>query len=1085
MDASKAVQAGCSEAEQLKQLLALHEAALATMSHGLSMVDAEQRLLLFNQRFVEMYDLDPEVVRTGMPFVELIAHSAARGNFPVTQLEDIKRRRLQMMARGKPFRLLRQMSRGRTFAMDYRPLPNGGWVTLVEDVTERQRQQYDMRVKFERFDQAISHMSHGLCAVDADHRIVLFNQQFLDMFALSSDVVHVGVSMRTVIEHAAERGYYYHGDPERVWKRRLEKMAPRKPYQQRMSLRNTRDYILHYHPMADGGWVTLCEDVTERYRMERELRLQYERFDQAVNHMSHGLTMFGPEERLIVCNAQYIKMYGLDPAVAKPGISSRELLALWVDSLDEPGMTADSLYEKRKQASAGGMPSIMRLHLKDGRVIEATTRPTPDRGWVTAHEDVTERVGYEIVLREQNILFDAALENMAHGLCVFDKDWRVIVRNRRYLELYGLGPNDALPGTPLLELMRRSIDRGMHSYNASAEKFFADFVKRVSVDREPIVHRRLTNGRLLAVRHEPLANGSWVGTYEDITERERAADALKEQHRRFDVALNNMAHGLCMFDESMNLIVSNRRYPEMFHLPPEFVQPGVSIREIIERSFAIGNYRHSSLTADELYDNYVASLNAGDLIVHRHLADGRIIKLTHERMPQGGWVAIYEDVTERHRAEESIAHMARHDALTQLPNRVLLREKMAEGLARVESVGEPMAVFYLDLDNFKGVNDTLGHPIGDRLLGVIAERVRNTVGENDTIARLGGDEFAVLQSRSSAEAAGALARRLVEIISEPIEIDGQEINSSVSIGIALAPNDGSAADHLMKCADLALYRAKAEGRGTFRFFEAHMDARIQRRRALEVDLRRALVAGEFSIAYQPQINLASNELVAMEALLRWTHAERGPVPPSEFIPLAEEMGLIVPLGEWVMREACNEAARWPEPIKVAVNLSPVQFRNRGLVTTVTQALATARLAPRRLEVEITEAVLLQDDEAVVMMLHRLRALGVRVAMDDFGTGYSSLSYLRSFPFDKIKIDRSFIHDLDRNRDSAMIIKAIASLGASLGIETTAEGIETEEQLEIVRRAGCTEMQGYLASRPVPAAEVGDVIARFRREVVAA
>ena len=318
------------------------------------------------------------------------------------------------------------------------------------------------------------------------------------------------------------------------------------------------------------------------------------------------------------------------------------------------------------------------------------------------------------------------------------------------------------------------------------------------------------------------------------------------------------------------------------------------------------------------------------------------------------------------------------------------------------------------------------------------------------------------------KAAGALARRLTEVISELIEIDGQEINSGVSIGIALAPNDGNAADHLMKCADLALYRAKAEGRGTFRFFEPDMDARIQARRALEVDLRRALAAGEFTLAYQPQINLASNEMIAMEALLRWNHAERGPVPPSEFIPLAEEMGLIVPLGEWVLREACKDAARWPDPIKVAVNLSPVQFRNRGLVAMVTQALAAARLAPHRLELEITEAVLLQDDETIVTMLHQLRALGVRIAMDDFGTGYSSLSYLRSFPFDKIKIDRSFIKDIDRNRDSAVIIKAIASLGHSLGIETTAEGIETAEQLELVRRAGCTEMQGYLVSAPRPA-----------------
>src|SRR3954453_20795072 len=674
---------------------------------------------------------------------------------------------------------------------------------------------------------------------------------------------------------------------------------------------------------------------------------------------------------------------------------------------------------------------------------------------------------------------------MAHGLCMFDKDWRVIVYNRRFLDLYRLTPEAVKPGTSLLDLIRYSQNNGIHADKyESAEALLENFKKHVMRDGEPVV-RRFADGRLIAIRYQALENGDQVCTYEDITERERAAEELKEQHRRFDIALNHMAHGLCMFDENMRLIVSNKRYAEIFNLPPDVLRPGMSIRDIIAHSIAIGNYRHRNVTLEELYDDYVASLNSGELIVHRHLADGRIIKLTHERMPQGGWVAVYEDITERHRAEESIAHMARHDALTQLPNRVLLLEKMTEGLARIESHNETMAVFYLDLDNFKGVNDTLGHSIGDRLLGIIAERVRGVVRNGDTIARLGGDEFAVLQANSSAEAAGKLARKLVEVISEPIQIDGQEINSGVSIGIALAPNDGSAADHLMKCADLALYRAKAEGRGTFRFFEPDMDARIQARRALEVDLRRALVAGEFSIAYQPQINLAANELIAMEALLRWNHAERGPVPPSEFIPLAEETGLIVPLGEWVLREACKNAAQWPASVRVAVNLSPVQFRNPGLVTMVTHSLAAARVAPRRLELEITEAVLLQDDEATLAMLHQLRALGVRIAMDDFGTGYSSLSYLRSFPFDKIKIDRSFIKDIERSRDSAVIIKAIASLGQSLGIETTAEGIETAEQLELVRRAGCTEMQGYLASAPRPAAEALELIARFRRQVVAA
>ena len=837
--------------------------------------------------------------------------------------------------------------------------------------------------------------------------------------------------------------------------------------------------------MADGGWVTLCEDVTERRRMEQELRLQFERFDHAVNHMSHGLCMFGPDQRLIACNTRYLELYDLDPKIVVPGAAHADVVAHWLSRGHEQGTSAQAVCERRERIVAGQELAVIPLRLKDGRVVEATSRPTPDGGWVSSHEDVTERLGYEKVLREQNVLFDAALENMAHGLCVFDKDWRVVVRNQLYLDIYGFTAEDARPGTHAIDLVRHSLANGVHPSQRTAEEFFEDFKRRVTVDREPVVHRRLSNGRLIAVRYRPLANGGWVGTFEDVTARERAADELKEQHRLFDAALNNMAQGLCMFDEDWRVIVCNRRYIDMFNMSAEVIRPGIRVLEVLEHSVALGNYRHTNATAEQLHEKYVELLNGGDLIVNRHLADGRMIRITHEPMPQGGWVALYEDVTERHRAEESIAHMARHDALTQLPNRLLLREKMAEGLARVEANAESMTVFYLDLDNFKGINDTLGHPIGDKLLGTIGDRIRAAVREGDTVARLGGDEFAILQRASSPAAASSLARRLVDIVSEPIEIDGQEINSGVSIGIALAPNDGNAADHLMKCADLALYRAKAEGRGTYRFFEPDMDACIQSRRALELDLRRALVGGEFTLVYQPQIHLASNELVAMEALLRWNSPERGSVSPAEFIPLAEEIGLIVPLGEWVLREACAEAARWPDPVKVAVNLSPVQFRNRGLVTTVTQALAAARLAPHRLELEITEAVLLQDDEAIVTMLHQLRALGVRIAMDDFGTGYSSLSYLRSFPFDKIKIDRSFINDIDRNRDSALIVRAISGLGQSLGIETTAEGIETTEQLEVVRGAGCTEMQGYLVSPPRPASEALGLIARFRREVVAA
>lgn len=930
---------------------------------------------------------------------------------------------------------------------------------------------------------ALETMSHGLIMIDAAERVVLYNQRFLQMYGLSGEVVRVGAHIRDVIAHAVGQGIFGEERFEDIWKRRNGRIAERKPFSTRRPMTDGRTYALHYTPMPDGGWVTLCEDVSHRYAMERALRVQIERFDQAVSHMSHGLCMFGPDERLIVCNKQYLEIYGLDPDVIKPGVTHRELLAHWIAQGNEPGMTADGFYARRTLAVRGREVATMLLHLKSGRVVKATSRPTPNGGWVSAHEDVTERLHYEEVLREQNLLFDAAIENMPHGLCMYDRDLRVIVSNRRYREIYGLSADDARPGTPMLELMRTSTDRGIHRADADPEEMLAGILRWKEEHPNQPYLRHLADGRVIAVRFQRMANGGWVSTFEDVTARERAAQELQEQHRRFDVALSNMAHGLCMIDAGLRIIVCNRRYVDMFGMSPEVVKPGIHMRDVFAHSIGLGN--HPGTGADEMFLRYREALGRGETVMTHHLANGCIVRITYQTMPQGGFVAIYEDVTERHKAEQSIAHMARHDALTDLPNRVLFREKMAEGLARVEANGEALAVLCLDLDNFKSVNDTFGHPIGDKLLRTIAERLGRAVEADDTIARLGGDEFAVLQAQADGAAAETLANRIIALVAEPILIDGHEINSGVSIGVAVVPDDGTTADHLMKCADLALYRAKAEGRNTFRFFEPDMDARIRSRRMLELDLRRALAAGEFSLAYQPQIDLATNELIAMEALLRWSHPERGPVAPSEFIPIAEDIGFIVPLGEWVLRQACAEAARWPEPIRIAVNLSPVQFRNRGLITTVTQALAAARLAPQRLELEITEAVLLQEDEAVVATLHQLRALGVRISMDDFGTGYSSLSYLRSFPFDKIKIDRSFISDLGRSRDSAAIVRAIANLGASLGIETTAEGIETDEQLELVRRAGCTGMQGYLTSPPRPAADVPALIARLRGEEAAA
>jgi diguanylate cyclase (GGDEF)-like protein len=558
-------------------------------------------------------------------------------------------------------------------------------------------------------------------------------------------------------------------------------------------------------------------------------------------------------------------------------------------------------------------------------------------------------------------------------------------------------------------------------------------------------------------------------------------DAQRQRHaERFHAAVTNMTQGLAMFSANGTLLVCNPRYGDLYRLPEYLRYPGTTLDEILE-------YREQAGCAPAdlgaFRANQVARAERGEPSVYLlALQDGRTIRIGHQPLREGGWVTTHEDVTEAMRAEARITHMARHDTLTDLPNRVEFRERLVAGLRLVHR-GETVAVLCLDLDRFKGINDSLGHPVGDRLLVAVAARLRESVREFDTVARLGGDEFAIVQvGAPQPSGATSLAERIIAALSEPFDVDGQQLVIGTSIGAAVAPDDGLEPDDLLRSADMALYRAKADGKGVFRFFEKSMDAAMQARRALETDLRLALARGEFLLHYQPVVDLASGKVTTFEALLRWQHPDRGLVPPSEFVRLAEEIGLIVPIGEWVLRRACADAAAWPAGARVAVNISPVQFRGQALVAAVQTALSMSGLPASRLEVEITETLMLENTEVTLGTLHRLRNLGVRVAMDDFGTGYSSLSYLRTFPFDKIKIDRSFVRNLPNEPDSQAIIRAIAELGQSLGMTTTAEGVETREQLTSLLAGGCQEVQGYLFSKPVPNDRVAHTRAAIENEL---
>jgi len=682
---------------------------------------------------------------------------------------------------------------------------------------------------------------------------------------------------------------------------------------------------------------------------------------------------------------------------------------------------------------------------------------------------------------DNELLLDAALESIPYGFCVWSPDFKLVMWNRHYLEIYGFPSSRIKKGMSLESVVKLSAQMGNHP-DQSPEEFLKGYKQELLQNRggaRSKVRELVQGGRTLETGHVYSPGLGWVVTHEDVTEEIASSEIMQKRKRelerqnlRLDAAVNNISQGLCMYDPKGRLVICNEPYQRIYNLPEHLLKPGTQLDDILGYLFEQG------MQAGGNREQYIAwrreVIARGEHAKNIHELDGRIIMMQHHPMQDGGWVTTHEDVTEQRQQEERIRHMARHDALTQLPNRVQFLDDMASAEAAIAR-GDKVAVLCIDLDHFKGVNDTLGHALGDKVLQQASARLWGTTRENDVLSRLGGDEYALLlRDIDNPADAASIAERIVRVMGQPFSIEGHQVVIGASVGIAMAPQDGETADDLMKNADLALYKAKNEGRSTFHFFEAGMDAAIQKRRSLEQGLRLALTRNELRLVYQPLVGLKENRVTCLEALLRWD-SERGTISPAEFIPVAEETGLIVPIGEWVLREACRQAVQWPAHVRVAVNLSVVQFKNKRLYETVEAVLRETGLLPTRLELEITESLLLADNEPTLKTLHKLRALGVRISMDDFGTGYSSLSYLRSFPFDKIKIDRSFMRDLKSKGDSLAIIKAVIGLGHSLGMSTTAEGIETEEQLAAVREQGCNEVQGFLFSPPVSAAAVTDML----------
>lgn len=674
----------------------------------------------------------------------------------------------------------------------------------------------------------------------------------------------------------------------------------------------------------------------------------------------------------------------------------------------------------------------------------------------------------------QRHTFNAALNNMNQGLCMFDASARLVLSNDRYAEMYRLSPDDVRPGRTLRELCEAR--RGTGTFTEDPETYSRDMLARVAQGKTIHVMVELADGRTIALVNQSVPGGGWVATHEDITERRRAESELDRTRRFLDSVIENVPATIVVKETlEGRYVLVNRAAEQMWGLSRNDII-GRTSHDIFPKRAADMIVQHDEdvVRSGEqlLVDEHALHTpgNGARMVIARRLAifglDGR---------PQYT-LGVIEDVTERKRAEATIAHMAHHDTLTGLPNRTAFSQCLQATLDQAIVSDDSVAVLSFDLDRFKEINDVFGHVAGDVVLREMARRL-DVAAQGAFIARLGGDEFIVISANGPQPAtAEALAERLLDVCAEEIDVGGGKmLRVGLTMGVAVFPTDAADGTTLLAHADAALYRAKSEARGTIRFFEPDMDKRLRERRLLQQDLRHAIERNELRLYYQPQA-LIDGTVIGFEALVRWQHPERGMISPGSFIPVAEESGLIVPLGEWILREACREAASWPNKVQIAINLSPIQFQHGDLPGLVHSVLLETGLEAKRLELEITEGVLIGDQERAISILRRLKLLGLCIAMDDFGTGYSSLSYLQAFPIDKIKIDQSFVANLDSSPQPAAIIRAVIGLGRGLDLPVMVEGVETIAQRDFLAAEGCTEIQGYLIGRPAPIENYAAVIA---------
>jgi diguanylate cyclase (GGDEF)-like protein/PAS domain S-box-containing protein len=1052
---------------QLVRLPTLYEAVPV----GLCLINRDLRFASINCRMAEMVGR-PAEVGIGRTLAEVVPGVAM-------QLEPYLRRALQgeqvadVELQG---RQIGSINEGRVFLVSLEPArgENGdifGVLCSALDITERKRAEEALWEDRERLSNLVEQAAVGIAQVDLHGRILLVNDRFCEIVERDRDAV-LGRPMQD-LTHPEDvsanldlfRRLAETGEPFSIEKRYI------KPDGSFVWVNNyasvTRD------PSGRPQYIiAVVQDITARKRAEAALRESEDHHRHAVELNPHIPWTADPDGRIVEVTPRGSVVLGV-PLEALAGEGWLDLVhpedrhvteSAWSDVL-RSGAPLDMEFRFR-QADGGYRWVRSRAAARrdaQGRIIR----------WYGTLEDVHDRRLARVALVESEAAFRLLFHRNPAPMWVYDRETlRFLEVNDAAEQVYGWS-REAFLSMTILDI-RPAEDRERVRRSAAQPQSS----RRVS---GPWRHRNAAGQeRLVDLISYPIdfaGRAATLVTAWDVTDRLRAEAALRESEENYRYTIELSPQIPWVANADGQIVTISPAWAQLGGLPHE---------GMLGMGWLAAVHPEDMPKVEACWHRSVSTGEPLDVEGRCRLTDGSyrwFRSRAAARRDQAGriirWYGTAEDIHEHKLAEQQIAYMAYHDPLTELANRRLFHQELRQALTSLRP-DEHLALHCIDLDQFKGVNDTLGHAAGDVLLRQAAARLRHCAPEGTLVARLGGDEFAMIQTGlRSAEEAAALALRIIEVLAQDYRIDEQQAVAGASIGIALVSQKGIAPEEVVRKADIALYQAKAEGRATFRFFEPAMGESVQRRQELKGGLRTALDRGELALHFQPQIGIRDGAVTCFEALLRWRHPEQGMIPPSEFIPIAEESGLIVRLGEWALRTACQEAIRWPDAIRVAVNLSPVQFRNPGLLQAVAGALADSGLAPGRLELEITESVLLQDDQANLTTLRKLSALGLRIALDDFGTGFSSLGYLLRFPFDKIKIDRSFVMGLPDRRESEAVIGAIVSMSRSLGISVTAEGVETAEQLEALRRLGCEHAQGYLASRPVPPAEVAGLIGQWR------